>query len=77
MPILFMIIVGAAAGFIATRAMGKELGILQTIAVGVLGAGVGWVALKLFMALIGVAAGFIGAVLGALLILWIWQKYFG
>lgn len=76
MAILVLFVVGAAAGFIATRLMGKELGIAQTIALGVVGAVVGWVALRLFMALLGVAAGFVGAVLGTLIILWVWQKYF-
>lgn len=76
MYLLFMIIVGAAAGFIATRAMGRELGILPTIAIGILGAVVGWIALRLFFVLIGAAAGFIGAIVGALIILWVWQRYF-
>ena len=41
MAVLYLIIVGAGVGFIATRLMKIELGIGETIAVGVLGALIG------------------------------------
>lgn len=75
MSILFLIIFGIAAGFIATRLMGVEADVVTTIAIGVLGALVGGLLLRGIMALFGMAAGFVGAVLGALAVLWIYKTY--
>ncbi|MDO8883001.1 MAG: GlsB/YeaQ/YmgE family stress response membrane protein, partial [Pseudotabrizicola sp.] len=41
MPIIALIIIGAAAGFIATRMMKLETDVLTTIAIGVFGALIG------------------------------------
>jgi uncharacterized membrane protein YeaQ/YmgE (transglycosylase-associated protein family) len=73
LTLVLMLIIGAAAGFVATRAMGMELPILTTIAVGILGSFVGWVILKILLSLFSVATGFIGAVIGALLLLWLYN----
>ncbi len=75
MPIVALIIIGAAAGFIATRAMKVETGLLPTIAIGVLGAVIGSVVLRFLIGLAGAAAGFVGAVLGAVLLIWLWQTF--
>lgn len=75
MQVVFLIIVGAAAGFIATRTMKLETGLLTTIAIGVLGAIIGGLVLRFLVALTGIAAGFVGAVLGAVLLIWLWQVY--
>lgn len=75
MQVVFLIIVGAAAGFIATRAMKLETGLVTTIAIGVLGALIGGLVLRFLVALTGIAAGFVGAVLGAVLLIWLWQVY--
>ena len=75
MGFLFLIIVGAAAGFLATRIMDIDLGVPQTIAVGVLGAIVGGFALRLLLSALGIAAGFIGAVLGAVVLLWAYKAF--
>ncbi len=72
---VFLIIIGAAAGFLATRIMDIEASIPTTIAVGVLGALIGGVTLRFLMATMAVAGGFIGAVLGALFLIWLWQKF--
>ncbi|MCP5036735.1 MAG: GlsB/YeaQ/YmgE family stress response membrane protein [Rhodobacteraceae bacterium] len=72
---IFLIIIGAAAGFLATRVMDIEASIPATIAVGVLGALIGGVVLRFLMATMAIAGGFIGAVLGALLLIWIWQTF--
>lgn len=77
MGILMLIIVGAAAGFIATRVMDLELGVPQTIAVGVLGALVGGAILRFLLSMLGVTAGFVGAVFGAVLLIWIYQQFVG
>jgi uncharacterized membrane protein YeaQ/YmgE (transglycosylase-associated protein family) len=75
MPIMALIIIGAAAGFLATRMMRVETGIVQTVAIGVLGAVIGGLVLRTLVTLASLAAGFVGAVLGALLLVWLWQRY--
>lgn len=75
MSILFLTIFGIAAGFIATRLMGIEADMPTTIAIGVLGALIGGLLLRGIVALFGMAAGFVGAVLGALAVLWIYKTY--
>lgn len=52
MPILLIIIIGVAAGFVATRIMRLDTNIITTI-----------------------AFGFIGAVAGAVLLIWAWNTY--
>ncbi len=62
--IFYWIILGAAAGYIGTRLLNVELGLVQTIALGIVGALLGGLVLRVFLAALGVAAGFIGALLG-------------
>jgi len=73
--VLYLLIIGAAAGFIATRIMDLETSVPVTIAIGVLGALVGGAVLSMLLAVLGMAAGFIGAVLGALVLIWAYQTY--
>lgn len=75
MSVLFLIIIGIAAGFIATRLMGVEADIPTTIAIGVLGALASGLLLRGLLALLGMAAGFVGAILGALAVLWLYKAY--
>jgi len=76
MVFIYMLIIGAAAGFIATRVMDLDTNVPVTIAVGVLGAIIGGLVLRALLVIMGMAAGFIGAVLGALLLIWLYQTYF-
>ncbi|MCB2135375.1 MAG: GlsB/YeaQ/YmgE family stress response membrane protein [Rhodobacteraceae bacterium] len=75
MAVIFLIIVGAAAGFIATRLMNRDTDIVTTIAIGVFGALIGGLVLRVLMAITGFAAGFVGAVLGAMALIWLWETY--
>jgi len=75
MGILFMIVLGAGAGFVATRLMGMELGIVPTISIGVIGAIVGGVLLRFIVSMMGVAANIVGAVFGAIVLLWIYKRF--
>ena len=75
MGVLYLLIIGAAAGFIATRIMDLETNVPVTIAIGVLGALIGGFVLTMLLAVLGMAAGFIGAVLGALVLIWVFQTY--
>ncbi len=75
MPVLALIIIGAAAGFLATRMMKLEANVITTVAIGVLGALVGGLVLRFLLTVAGWMAGFVGAVLGAMLLIWLWRTY--
>ncbi len=75
MGIFYLLIIGAAAGFVATRIMDLETSVPVTIAIGVLGALIGGLVLAALLAVLGAAAGFIGALLGALLLIWLYKTY--
>lgn len=75
MQVIFLLIFGAAAGFIATRLMRLDTDIPTTVAIGALGALIGGFVLRALIALSGWAAGFVGAVLGAMLLIWLWRTY--
>ncbi|MBO9445391.1 GlsB/YeaQ/YmgE family stress response membrane protein [Ruegeria sp. R14_0] len=76
MPVIALIIIGAAAGFLATRLMRIEASIPATMLIGIIGALVGGIVLRALVTVAGWLSGFVGAVLGALLVIWIWQTYF-
>ena len=75
MNVVFLVIIGAAAGFLATRLMRIEADIITTVAIGVAGALVGGLVLQVLLTVMGAFAGVIGAVLGAMALIWIWQTY--
>ena len=61
MPIVALMIIGAAAGFLATRFMRVQTDVPTTIVIGVGGALIGGFLLRFLIALTGWMAGFIGA----------------
>ena len=69
MPVVFLIIVGAAAGFIATRIMRVETDVITTIVIGVAGALIGGLVLRTLLAVMGMFAGLVGAILGAVMLI--------
>jgi uncharacterized membrane protein YeaQ/YmgE (transglycosylase-associated protein family) len=75
MPVILLIIIGAAAGFIATRVMRVQTDVPTTIAIGVFGALIGGMVLRVLLTITGWMAGFVGAVLGAMLLIWLWRTY--
>lgn len=75
MAVLALIIIGAAAGFIATRLMKTETDLVTTVVIGMLGALVGGLVLRILLAITGFAAGFVGAILGAMALIWLWETY--
>lgn len=70
--LVVLALIGAVAGWLATRIMDVRLSVPQTVAVGVLGALAGGFVLRFVVPLIG---GFIGAVAGACLLIWLIQRY--
>ncbi|MBL3571387.1 GlsB/YeaQ/YmgE family stress response membrane protein [Rhodovulum sp. BSW8] len=77
MGMVFLLIVGAAAGFLATRIMRVEADVLTTVALGVLGALIGGVLIRILLTITGAMAGLVGAVLGAMALIWAYQTYIG
>ena len=73
--IVLLALVGVAAGFVATKVMKANLGTAETIAIGVLGALVGGLVLRGLIAVSGAAFGFLGAVIGACALIWLYQRY--
>jgi uncharacterized membrane protein YeaQ/YmgE (transglycosylase-associated protein family) len=75
MPVLALVIIGAAAGFFATRLMKLDADLPTTVAIGIFGALIGGLVLRVLLTITGYAAGFVGAVLGAMLLIWLWRTY--
>ncbi len=75
MNIVFLMILGAAAGFLATRFMKVRTDVPTTIAIGIGGALIGGLLLRTLLSVMGMLSGLVGAVLGAMLLIWIWQTY--
>lgn len=75
MTLVLFLIIGIAAGFLATRIMGLNTDPLTTVAIGVAGAFLGGFILRALVLVSGWMAGFVGAVLGAILLIWIWKTY--
>lgn len=75
MGIVLLIIVGIAAGFLATRLMRIEADLLTTIAIGVAGSLIGGFVLRGLVTMAGVMAGLVGAVMGAMALIWLWKIY--
>lgn len=74
--IVLLAIIGVAAGFIASKVMKVPLSLPETIAIGVLGAIVGGLVLRTLIAVSGALFGLIGAIAGACLLIWLYQRYF-
>lgn len=74
MAIVWLVIVGAAAGFLATRFMKMETDVITTVVIGIAGALVGGVLLQVAAGVLGMLGGLVGAVLGAMVVIWLWQK---
>lgn len=75
MNIVALIIIGAAAGFLATRLMKIEADIPTTLFIGIVGALIGGLVLRFLLSMMGLLSGFVGAVMGAMALIWLWQRY--
>ncbi len=75
MSVLFLIIIGVAAGFIASKVMKTDLSLVETIAIGVLGAIIGGLVLRGLIAAGSLIFGLVGAVIGACILIWLYQRY--
>ncbi|MCU0910865.1 MAG: GlsB/YeaQ/YmgE family stress response membrane protein [Rhodobacteraceae bacterium] len=55
--------------------MGLRTGLVETVAIGILGALAGGLVLRMILTVGGWLGGFVGAVLGAMVLIWLWQTY--
>ena len=74
MTIVWLLIVGAAAGFLATRLMRVETDLVTTVVIGMVGALLGGLLLQVAAGILGALGGFVGAVAGAMIVVWLWQQ---
>ena len=75
MPLVYLLIDGVAVGILASLNQKVNMDTPSTIALGVLGALIGTVVLRGLVMLAGIGAGFVGALLGALLLIWAWKSW--
>ncbi len=73
MGLIYLVIVGAVAGYLATRMMRIEANPAVTIGIGIAGALVGGFILQGVLAVLGLLGGIIGAVIGAFVVIWMYQ----
>ncbi len=77
MPVVLLIIVGALAGVLATRLMRMNTDLPTAMIIGVLGAIVGGMGFRFLMTSASWIGAFVLALLGSLLLLWLWQFFQG
>ena len=75
MPIVWLVILGAAAGFLATRLMRVETDIVTTVIIGIAGALIGGLVLRFIVTAGSLVGGLVGAVIGAMLLIWLWDRF--
>ena len=75
MAIPFLIIIGVAAGFIASKVMKTNLSLVETIAIGILGAIIGGLVLRGLIVAGSMIFGLVGAVAWACVLIWLYQRY--
>ncbi|QIE57088.1 GlsB/YeaQ/YmgE family stress response membrane protein [Pikeienuella piscinae] len=75
MSVILLILIGLAAGFVATKLMKVELSLIETAALGVLGALVGGFTLRMLLAASSVLLGLAGAVVGSCALIWLNRRW--
>ena len=71
--LLLLVVIGAAAGMLATRLMKVNMDLPSAMGLGVLGALFGGLVLRLVLTAGGWMITFVLAVMGAMALIWIWQ----
>ncbi len=72
--LLLLIVIGAAAGYAATRLMRLDADLPTAMGIGVIGALLGGLGLRLLLTAGGWIVSFVLAFLGSLALIWVWQK---
>lgn len=72
--LLLLAVIGAAAGYAATRLMKVEADLPTAMGIGVLGALLGGLGLRMLLAVGGWFLTFVLALGGSMALIWIWQR---
>ncbi|SEM56564.1 hypothetical protein SAMN04488103_101495 [Gemmobacter aquatilis] len=72
---LLILIIGAIAGFLATRFMRVQTSVGVTVLIGMAGASIAWFVLRFVMLLTRSGFLLVGAVLGAMALIWLWKTF--
>lgn len=73
--LLFLVVIGGAAGLLATRLMKVNTDLPTTMGIGVLGALFGAFVLRLIVTVGGWAITFVLAAAGSMALIWLWQRF--
>jgi uncharacterized membrane protein YeaQ/YmgE (transglycosylase-associated protein family) len=72
--ILLLAVIGAAAGYVATRLMKVDADLPTAMGIGVLGALIGGLGLRLLLTVGGWFVTFVLALAGSIALIWVWQQ---
>ena len=72
--LVLLAVIGAAAGYVATRIMRVDTDLPTAMGIGVLGALLGGLALRLLMSVGGWFVTFVVALAGSVALIWLWQQ---
>ena len=73
--ILTLALIGAAAGYLATRFMRFDADLPTAMGIGVIGALIGGLGLRLLLTVGGWAVSLVLAIAGSVLLIWLWQQF--
>lgn len=73
--ILLLAVIGAAAGYVATRLMRVDVDLPTAMGIGVLGAILGGLGLRALLTAGGWILTFVLALLGSMALIWLWQIF--
>ena len=73
--ILLLAVIGAAAGYVATRIMKVDTDLPTAMGIGVLGALIGGLGLRFILTIGGWFVTFALALAGSMALIWIWQQF--
>jgi len=76
MPVVLLMVIGAAAGYLASRLMGYRTDVPTTMFLGVIGALVGAMGLRFLSTVSLWVIHLAAAVAGAMLVLWLWRVFY-
>ncbi len=76
MPVVLLMVIGAGAGYLATRLMGMRTDVPTTMFLGVMGALVGAFGLRFLSTVSLWVVHLAAAVAGALLLVWLWRVFY-
>lgn len=71
--LLLLAVIGAASGYVATRLMRVDADLPTAMGIGVLGALLGGLGLRLLLTVGGWAMTFVLALAGSMALIWLWQ----